>query len=530
MTPRPSWSLSLLALFLVLGTSGCDEPPRGVPASSPRPQRGGVFRLLVTEPAGLDPALSEDTYQWLLIEQIFDGLVSLDPELNVVPALAKTWTVSPDGRTYHFTLRSDARFQNGRTVTADDVAWSFLRAARMPGGLAREYIGRIVGAAEASAGRAATIAGLRVEGKSEVIISLAEPYAPFLGTLAIPHLSVLPREEVEARGKAFARHPVGTGAFKLQEWGNDGRIVLVANETHWSGRPFLDRVEVLPDRTGDDAVAPFLRGEVDVALLGKKDRERLPAATNVVQRLELGMTYLGFNLKLPPMNDPRVRRAAALSLDRDAIVAAGAYVAVPSRALVPLGMAGGSPHPVAPERDLAEARRVLADAGHPGGRGLQPLELWTDHDSVLSQGSVAAVVKNLVEVGIPVKDRSTTWARFVESVDAKRAPAYLITWVADTPDRDSFLGVLFHSQGANNYLNYADPETDRLIDGARRDMDPQARDRLYRAVEERVGAANVIIPLFSASNTYALRTGLQGFALDPMGLFDFSRLSWERPR
>ena len=514
----------------MLGASACDDPPRGLPLPSPPPQRGGVLRLLVTEPAGLDPALSEDTYQWLLIEQIFDGLVSLDPELNVVPALARTWTISRDGRTYHFTLRADARFQNGRTVTADDVAWSFLRAARIPGGLARDYVDRIVGGPEASAGRAAIIEGVRVEGKAELIITLREPYAPFLGALALPHLRVVPREEVEGREKAFARHPVGTGAFSLGEWGSDGRIVLVANETHWAGRPFLDRVEVLPDRTGADATTPFLRGEVDVALLAKKDRERLPAGTNVVQRPELGITCLGFNVSLPPVDDPRVRRAAALALDRDAIVAAGGSAAVSSRAITPVGMSGGSPHPVAPDRDVVEARRILADAGHRDGRGLQPLELWTDQDSVLAQGSMSVVARNLGEVGIPVRDRSTTWSRFSERVDAKKAPAYVITFVADTPDRDSFLRALFHSRGADNYSSYADLEVDQLLETAGHGMDPRARNRLYNSVEDRVGAANVIIPLFSASNTYALRAGLQGFALDPMGLFAFSRLSWERPR
>jgi ABC-type transport system substrate-binding protein len=105
-----------------------------------------------------------------------------------------------------------------------------------------------------------------------------------------------------------------------------------------------------------------------------------------------------------------------------------------------------------------------------------------------------------------------------------------MTWVADTPDRDSFLGVLFHSKGANNYLHYSDPETDRIIDAARRDMDPLDRVRLYSLVEERVGAASVLIPLFSAANVYVVRSGLQGFTLDPMGLVNLSRLSWEAPR
>jgi ABC-type transport system substrate-binding protein len=102
--------------------------------------------------------------------------------------------------------------------------------------------------------------------------------------------------------------------------------------------------------------------------------------------------------------------------------------------------------------------------------------------------------------------------------------------VVDTPDRDSFLGVLFHSKGANNYLHYSDPEVDRLLDEARADMDPVARIRLYHAAEERIGAASVLIPLYSQSNAYALRPGVQGFTLNPMGLIDFSRVSWEGPR
>ena len=465
----------------------------------------------------------------MLIEQVFDGLVRLDPDLNIVPALAKTWVVSPDGLHYRFTLRPEARFHNGRPVTAEDVAWSFLRAARVPGGLAREYVGHIAGGAEAERGRAATIAGIQTEGPQALAITLTTPYAPFLGTLAIPQLRVVPREEVEARGADFARRPVGSGPFKVQEWGKDGRLVLTANDAYWGGRPFLDRVEVRLGG-GDETVEPFLRGELDMALLGKKDRPLLPADVTVVQRLELGMTFLGLNLAFAPLDDLRVRRAAALSLDRDAIVEASGRLAIASRGIVPDGIAGGAPRAFAPERDLAEARRLLAEAERPGGRGLRVLDFWANRASPPTRAVAEAIGRNLAEVGLRVRHRAASWAEFVDVVDSGKAPVYLLTWVVDTPDRDSFLGVLFHSKGANNYLHYSDPEVDRLLDEARADMDPVARIRLYHAAEERIGAASVLIPLYSQSNAYALRRGVQGFTLNPMGLIDFSRVYWEGPR
>jgi oligopeptide transport system substrate-binding protein len=250
----------------------------------------------------------------------------------------------------------------------------------------------------------------------------------------------------------------------------------------------------------------------------------------VVERQELGMTCLGLNSAFPPMGDERVRRAVALSLDRNAIVLASGAVAMPSRAVIPVGMAGGAPRAIAPDRDVAEARRVLEAAGYPAGRGLPPLDFWANRGSPSTKGAADAITKNLEEVGFQVRERTAPWGQFIETVDARKAPAYLMTWVADTADRDSFLGVLFHSKGANNYLHYSDPETDRLIDAARRDMDPLDRVRLYSQVEERVGAASVLIPLFSAANVYVVRPGLRGFNLDPMGLVNLSHLSWEEPR
>src|SRR5262245_6270271 len=191
-------------------TAACAEAPRPSGPPTPTPHKGGSLRFLLTEPRSLDPAQYEDAYQWQLMEQIFEGLVDFDPELNITPGLAETWTVSSDGLTYNFVLRSDARFHNGRPVTADDVAYTYLRAVRVPGGLARDYFGRVVGVDAVLAGRASSIQGLHVDGPHALTIQLARPYAPFLATLATPPFRIVAREEVEARGADFRRRPVGS--------------------------------------------------------------------------------------------------------------------------------------------------------------------------------------------------------------------------------------------------------------------------------------------------------------------------------
>ena len=527
MRPGPR-GVGLLLLLSSLLQSSCREDRRPASQPEPGPRQGGVLRLALTEPSGLDPARAEDTYQGFVIAQIFEGLVNLDANLNVVPAIARSWLVESGGLVYHFVIRPGARFHNGRPVTAEDVAWSFLRAAKTPGGFAREHMAHIVGGLAAMAGEAPTISGVRVDGPQALTITLVEPYAPFLNVLATAQMRIVPRESVLGPGADFAHHPVGSGPFQLDEWRRGERIVLTASDAYWKGRPYLDRVEIDVAPGHDDRVfEAFLNGDVDLAAFGKADRQRVPAGATVVQRLEMAVTCLGLNVAAPPFDDPRVRRAAALSLDRDAILEASGRVAVPTRGIVPLGMVGGPPQVLAPSRDADEAREALE---HLGGRKPAVAELWSNGTSPRTRATAQAIGRNLESVGIPVRHHAVSWPALVETVDAAKAPAYLMTWVADTPDRDSFLGVLFHSRGASNYLHYADEEVDSLLAAARRDMDPAERIRLYDEVERRVGAANVLIPLFSEQSSYAVRPGLEGVAVDPMGQISLALVYWESPR
>ena len=204
---RPLVAL-LLAIAALAPWSGQGQEAR---------RSGGTLRaVFVTDPPTLDPAEATDLTSAAVIRQVFDALLELDENLAPVPALAASWTISGDQRVYTFRLRPGVRFHNGREVRAADVKFSFERAAR---GKRPWVFEKITGAREVIAGRSTEIPGIRAVDDLTVEIRLDRPFPPFLHLMAYDAASVVPREETDRRGAAFASHPVGTGAFRFGRGG-----------------------------------------------------------------------------------------------------------------------------------------------------------------------------------------------------------------------------------------------------------------------------------------------------------------------
>ena len=201
-------SLTVILSFII----SCQQEPTGPPEKvQPEVRTGGVYRApLPLESENPRPAFSTDIYSVTLIQQIFDGLVQFDQNLNVVPALATSWMVSSDGLVYTFNLRSNANFHNGRTVTAADFVYSFTRILNpREESSALSFFERIKGADLYRRGESNTVEGLEALSPNTLQITLKEPFAPFLSVLAMKSSKVVPREEVERWGKDFGHHPVG---------------------------------------------------------------------------------------------------------------------------------------------------------------------------------------------------------------------------------------------------------------------------------------------------------------------------------
>ncbi|HEX5043936.1 MAG TPA: ABC transporter substrate-binding protein [Candidatus Polarisedimenticolaceae bacterium] len=490
-------------------------------ASEPMPQRGGTLRLRLEVPQDLDPLGADSVYESLPIRQVFEGLVATDAGLNIVPALAATWTISRDGRTYVFHLREGVRFHDSAPLAADDVVFTFERALRSddPGNLARPYLSVLEGADAFAAGQP-RLAGVLAVDAGTVQITLVRPYSCFLEVLAMDGLRVVPRHAFASlTQQEFGRAPVGTGPFRFRTW-DDAHLVLGRNADYWGEPAWLDQVEVLFEEGGDRLDTDrLLAGEVDVAEVRDRDLERLrEPQTRVLRFQELSVAFLGLLTHTPPLDDVRIRQAIAHAIDRDALVTDAPLLRRKAVGILPPGLPGYSPDPKALAYDPARARALLALAGKPGGRGLPPIDLYTSGSSAAATRVIDMIRQDLAEVGIDLEVHIVPWGEMSTRLQEKTAPAFMLGWVADLADPDAFLRALFQSDVISNLFAFEDAQADRLLDAGAREMHPVRRVHLYREAERRILQLAPLVPLYHSSGLLATSRRVHDFDPGPMGL------------
>jgi oligopeptide transport system substrate-binding protein len=514
-------AVGLIFVGVLLAACPSTQADRSQPPES-LPRRGGVIRLKLEVPQGLDPLGADSVYESLPIRQIFDGLVATDAGLDIVPALAATWTISRDSRTYLFRLREGVRFHDGRALTARDVAFTFERALRAddPGNLSRPYLSVIEGAEDYAARRAETLVGVTAVDARTVRIDLARPYPCFLEVLAMDGLRVVPEHVLQAVPvQVFDRSPVGTGPFRVVLW-DEGRLVLERNGDYWAEPAWIDRVELMfpPDDGRPDTVR-LLQGEVDVAEVRDGDLERLTGPeTRILRFQELSVAFLGLLTRTPPLDDERVRQAIAHAIDRDALVADAPLLRRKAVGILPPGLPGYSPDLKALPHDPQRARELLALAGKPGGRGLPPIDLYTSGSSAAATRVLEGIRQDLAEVGIRLEVHIVPWGEMSRRIQQQTAPAFMLGWVADLADPDAFLRALFQSDVISNLFAFEDEEADRLLDRGAREMHPVKRVHLYREAERRILQLAPLVPLYHSSGLLATHRRVRGFDPGPMGL------------
>lgn len=513
-----------LAVHELPGKPGSPPGPEtGTP--SPRVREGGVLRLLSELPASFDPPDVESVYDSLPINQIFDGLVRLDPGLNVMPALAETWTISRDGLSYTFRLREGVRFHDGSPLTAQDVVFTFRRALeprREKRSIVLTYMGAVDGAAEFSSGRRADLPGVRALDARTVAIRLRRPNPSFLEVLALDYLRVVPMATVKKLGDAvFRKAPVGTGPFRFVSR-DDAKLVLRANRDYFLGAPHLDEVQVffpLP-REVDRGERRFLDGRLDAIEPGAESLARLSTREDVaIHRFqELSVSFLGLATGHPDFEDVRVRQAVAHAIDRDAIVAFAPATRRVANGILPPGLPGYSPDVKTLPHDPGRARALLAEAGHADGRGLKPFTIFVSPGSVAARRTFEKIESDLRAVGFPCEVREVGWPELSRRLEDHDAPAFVLGWIADLADPDAFLGTLFVPEGTANYFDFSDEETARLLESGAYETNPVDRARAYRAIERGVLAKAPFVPLYHSVGVVARRAAVHGLEPGPLGL------------
>lgn len=514
---------------------GCREsgPPSGKTADS-KPVPPASFVMLWTDPTSLDPILVSDTFSSNIVCQLFDGLVAVDSGLVLTPELADSWTVSPDGREYNFQLREGIRFHDGSPITADDFVRSFLRMLAPGTGeesIGREYISEIQGASDYMAGRASSVKGLRAIDDRHLSIRLASPDTRFLAAMAMPNFKVVPAGASDA---AFWRKPIGSGPYKFESWKHGHSIRLAANHEYWAGRP---KIETLEFRThampsAHDLVEMFRAGKLQLMVGMGDDSEFLAReGYTILKCIELSLHYIGFNCKMPPFDDARVRRAVASSIRYERLAIAEPLSYTPASGIIPPGLAGyrrGSrPFP----HDPVGATKLLGEAGYESGRIGAEVDFYTYSEGVGAGARAEELIaEDLLNIGLSLKTKRVQWDEYTRILAEHKMPIFRMAWVADVPDTSSILSSLFFSRALNNQFSYSKDEVDRLLQRARAELEPGRKSELYRSAEEAILNDVPIIPLDYGSAIYIVQPYVKGLNLSPYGLADVAmeKVSYEQ--
>jgi oligopeptide transport system substrate-binding protein len=498
------------------------------PLLASKPRCGGALHIMLQAPGTLDPAFVDDVYETCINNQLYDGLLEFDPNLNPVPAIAREWQVSRDGRTYTFQLRDDVCFHNGRRVVAEDFVYTFTRIfepSREDHGIGGGYLCKIAGVDAFARGEADSIRGLEALDERTLRITLEVPYASFLSALAMDQTKVIPREEVERRGEEFWRHPIGTGPFVFQEADlapGDSLIRLEANLDYFRGRPYLDEIifHTPPDYTVDEAVAAMLAGKLSLAdVRGQRTTEfDQDPRFRILRRPELSVSFVGLNIELEPLQDIRVRRAIAHAVNRERIVAVNPDTETPALGVLPPGMFGYSPQEKILAYDPELSRRLLAEAGYPNGEGLPPIEHWRAERGETGRRQDEILHEDMAAVGIRMVSHYVEWPVFQQALTEYRMPVFGLSWVADVPDPDSFLASLFATTGVYNLFRYSNPTVDSLLAAGGEMRSSVDRSSVYRRAEKIILEDVPMIPLYYLVNNYAVRAEVRGLVITPLGM------------
>ena len=504
------YKILLLAVLItvVFVTSGCRRD--GASAGSGRDARTARMDTLIVGLAGmpnnLDPSLTNDMPSAYIHEHIYNTLITVDYDMNPVPALAERWVWEDPTRLRIF-LRRGVRFHNGDELRASDVKFTLDRAAVAP------QIGHITG----------MIANTAIVNDYEVLITLQYPFVPFLSHLAHTAASIVNEGVVRQLGDVgHSQAPVGTGPYRVVNIVQGDRIELTRWDNYWGTAAAAPN---LVWRVMTDAATRLVSletGEIDVMFaVAPTDmtRVRNHRDLDLHHEMSLSTNYIGFNVTRPPFNDVRVRHAIQYALNMEAMVQA-VYLGAMTPTSGPINSrvwgSTAEPRPAFPH-DVARARQLLAEAGYPNGFSTT---FFTNEGNPQRQDTGEVMANMLREVGINMEVRLVEWGAYLDMTARGEAPLYMLGWVTVTGDPDYGLHALFHTSnqgGAGNRGFYSNTNVDRLLDQGRQETDPTRRAAIYRELQQILHDDAPWISQSAGAEIIGVRSNVHGFRIHPHG-------------
>jgi oligopeptide transport system substrate-binding protein len=498
----------------------------------------------------MDPAFARNQNAIWIMNQIFNGLVQVDSNLNTIPAIAKTWEVSANGLEYTFHLRNDVYFHDdplfkngkGRKVVAEDFTYSFYR---------------LIDPKVASSGgwifsdKVKDRDSFKAVNDSTFKISLSKPFPAFLNLLTAQYCSVVPREVVEHYGKDFRSHPVGTGPFKFKFWKEDEILVLLKNENYWEKEglqrlPYLDAVRATFISDKQSAFMNFLKKDLDyfdkvdgsyrddIMTKSGKMTQKYKGKFQMLKSPYLCTEYIGILVdtsksivRNSPLRLKKVRQAIQYAIDKPKLIKyLRNSVGIPATAgFVPVGMPGFDSTVVKGYHyNPAKAAKLLAEAGYPNGQGMPIITLST---STTYRDVIEFVQGELNAIGIKVKVDVSPNASLRELMSKNEVNFFRGSWIADYPDAENYLSVFYSKNRVPfgpNYTGYFNATFDKLFEQSYYEKDDEKRFALYHQMDNMIMEHGSMIPLFYDQSVVMLQNNISGFPTNPLNLMILKRV------
>lgn len=524
----------LLTLFIF--AAGCNKRETPVQQAA----RAGV--MIVgngAEPATLDPQIITGIPERNIVCTLFEGLTRSDPvTLEAKPGTAERWEVSPDGLVYTFHLRPGVQWSDGTPLTMRDFYVSFRRLLSPQ--LASDNADQlypVLNAEEYHKGRLTDFSqvGFRLIDDRTLEIRLLYPAPYLLKTMAARAWFPVPMHVLEKNGDPLLPGNrwtklgtlVGNGPFVLKEWKADSHLEVARSPTYWNRASVrLNGIRFVPIENFSGEEAAFRSGQLHKT-------NRVPLAKIAVYRREApeklhihpysGVYYFNFNVNRPPFTDVRVRRALAMAVDREQLVKNVTLAdETPAYHFTPEGISGYVSE-ARTKLDFAEARRLLAEAGYPDGKGLEPITLI--YNTAENHRLIAETLQQTWkrELGVDLRLENQEWKVYLDNMQNENYQLCRAGLIMEPYEASQFLKVFTRDSGFNR-TGWSDPEYDRLYAQLMRTPDVPTRLQLMQQMEKILTDAMPILPVYYYTNQYLMDPGVQGWTDNLLALGPFEQV------
>lgn len=503
-----------------------------VPPGTALAEKQELVRNNGSEPSSLDPHKVESDVENNIISDLFEGLVSVSPAGEIEPRLAEKWE-NKDNTVWTFHLRPGVTWSDGTAITAQDIVWSWQRLvspltaspyASYPGNM------HIVNGAEIAQGqKAPETLGVKAIDDVTLEVTLTQPNAAFLAMLAHPSLVPLDKVLISRYGDKWTKpeHIVTSGPYKLSQWVVNERIVAERNPRYWdNAHTVINKVTYLPISFETADVNRYKAGEIDIvytvpinqfAQLKKTMGDQLDVSP------QLATYYYEFNTTRPPFNDPRVRRALNMALDKDIIAEKVLGQGQRPAWLISQPDIGGvklhNPEYASwpREKRIAEAKKLLSEAGY---NETHPLVFNLLYNTSESHQRIAIAASSMWKknLGVEAKLQNQEWKTMLDAMHTHNFDAVRYAWIADYDDAATFLNN-FRTGDSENTSQYSNPAYDEALRNAAKASDSTARGKFYQQAEDLLGQDVPAIPVYHYVRTHLVKPWVGGFTPDKLGYY-----------